>query len=100
VLVIISLCLVYARLRLKHQSEARFRTQAAALADALDRVKTLRGLLPICAWCKNIRDDNGYWTQVESYLKRNSDAEFTHCICPACVDKVMPQQQEAAAPRA
>lgn len=83
-LVVISLALVFARLRLKHQSETRLRAQAATLAEALDRVKTLRGLLPICAWCKKIRDDNGYWTQVESYVKKNSDAEFTHCICPAC----------------
>lgn len=66
VLGLISLALVYARLRLQQQ------------------VKTLRGLLPICAWCKKIRDDNGAWSQLESYLARKSDAEFTHCICPAC----------------
>lgn len=86
VLVIISLALLYARYRLKHESEARFRAQAEVLSDALDRVKTLRGMLPICAWCKKVRDDQGYWTQVESYISRHSEAEFTHGICPACAD--------------
>jgi hypothetical protein len=86
VLVIISLALLYARFRLKRESEARFRAQAEVLSDALDRVKTLRGMLPICAWCKKIRDDQGYWTQVEAYISRHSEAEFTHGICPACTD--------------
>lgn len=85
-LVAVSLGLLYARYRLKQQSEARLRTQAEALADALSRVKTLRGLLPICAWCKKIRDDNGYWTQVEAYVASHSQAEFTHGICPSCSD--------------
>ena len=87
VLVLISLALLYARFRLKQQSEARLRTQATELAEALDRVQTLRGLLPICAWCKNVRDDDGYWTQVEAYVARHSKAEFTHCICPSCYDR-------------
>ena len=43
-------------------------------------------MLPICAWCKKIRDDQGYWTQVEAYVARHSKAEFTHCICPSCRD--------------
>lgn len=85
VLVAVSLALLYARYRLKQQSEQRFRAQAEALAEALDRVQTLKGLLPICAWCKKIRDDNGYWTQVEAYVARHSAVEFTHSICPACV---------------
>lgn len=57
------------------------------LAHALEHVKTLRGLLPICAWCKRIRDDQGYWKQVEAYLHSNTDADFTHGICPECMDK-------------
>ena len=64
------------------------RTQAEALAHALDRVRTQKGLLPICAWCKKIRDDNGYWTQVEAYIASHSQAEFTHSICPSCFDTV------------
>lgn len=58
------------------------------LQDALAKVKTLSGLLPICASCKKIRDDQGYWHQVETYIKNHSDAEFTHGICPDCMNKL------------
>jgi tetratricopeptide (TPR) repeat protein len=88
-LVAISLGLLYARFRIKNQSEASLRAQAQILAEALERVQTLRGLLPICAWCKKIRDDKGYWTQVESYITSHSSAEFTHCICPSCYTKTV-----------
>jgi len=54
------------------------------LQDALSNIKTLQGLLPICASCKKIRDDQGYWTQIETYIKERSQATFTHGICPAC----------------
>jgi len=90
-LVLLSLALLYGRFRLKHQSEARFRAQAEALSDALDRVHALKGLLPICASCKNIRDDNGYWTQVEAYVESHSAAEFTHSICPSCAERLYPE---------
>lgn len=86
-LVLVSLALLYARFRLKQQSEARLRAQAEELATALARVQALKGLLPICAWCKKVRDDDGYWTQVEAYVARHSKAEFTHCICPSCYDR-------------
>jgi tetratricopeptide (TPR) repeat protein len=99
VLVLVSLGLLYARYRLKRQSEARLLAQAEALADALARVQTLRGLLPICAWCKKIRDDNGYWTQVEAYVSSHSQAEFTHSICPSCSDEVRVEELETAAAR-
>jgi len=61
------------------------------LKEALEKIKTLRGLLPICAGCKNIRTDNGYWIQVESYLASHSDLNFTHSICPDCVKKLYPE---------
>ncbi len=97
-LVIVSLALLYGRFRLKHQSEARFRAQAQDLSQALDRVHALKGLLPICAWCKKIRDDRGYWTQVEAYVASHSEAEFTHCICPSCVDTTLhPDQLDSPA---
>jgi PAS domain S-box-containing protein len=54
------------------------------LQESLERVKTLHGLLPICAWCKKIRDDAGYWNSVEEYVEAHSHAEFTHGICPEC----------------
>ena len=58
------------------------------LQEALAKVKTLKGLLPICAWCKKIRDDRGYWQQIEAYISDHSEADFSHGICPACVQKV------------
>jgi Na+/melibiose symporter-like transporter len=60
------------------------------LKDALHKVKTLGGLLPICASCKKIRDDNGYWNQIESYIKTHSEAEFSHGICPDCAKRLYP----------
>jgi len=60
------------------------------LQEALENIKTLSGLLPICANCKDIRTDDGYWIQVESYLKSHSDLNFTHSICPDCVNKLYP----------
>jgi two-component system cell cycle sensor histidine kinase/response regulator CckA len=63
------------------------------LTAALARVKTLGGLLPICSSCKKIRDDQGYWQQVETYVKKHSDAEFTHGLCPDCATKLYPEYQ-------
>jgi len=54
------------------------------LEDALGRVKTLTGLLPMCSWCKKVRDDQGYWKAVEAYIHEYSNAEVTHGICPEC----------------
>jgi hypothetical protein len=64
------------------------------LHDALANVKSLSGLLPICASCKKIRDDKGYWSQVESYIQKHSDATFTHGICPDCIKKLYPALAE------
>ena len=61
------------------------------LQHALSEVKTLSGLLPICANCKKIRDDSGYWTQVEKYIQENSQAEFSHSICPDCIKVLYPE---------
>ncbi len=61
------------------------------LQESLAKVKLLRGLLPICASCKKIRDDKGYWNQVETYLIEHSEATFTHGICPECVKKLYPE---------
>ena len=59
------------------------------LEDALSKVKVLSGLLPICAHCKKIRDDKGYWSGVESYIAHHSDAKFTHGYCPECFEREM-----------
>jgi phosphoserine phosphatase RsbU/P len=61
------------------------------LRQALAQITTLRGILPICAHCKKIRDDQGYWSQVETYISRHSDAQFSHSICPACMTLLYPE---------
>ncbi len=61
------------------------------LQAALEDVKTLSGFLPICANCKKIRDDSGYWQQVESYIRDHSEAQFSHSICPDCAHELYPQ---------
>jgi PAS domain S-box-containing protein len=71
------------RIRAEQEREALLRQLQATLAQ----VKTLRGLLPICACCKKIRDDQGYWTTVDVYVREHSQAEFTHGICPECAVK-------------
>lgn len=59
------------------------------LEAALKKVKRLQGLLPMCAHCKRVRDDDNYWTQVEAYATEHSEAQFTHGICPECTDELM-----------
>ena len=61
------------------------------LQKALTEVKTLSGLLPICSWCNKIRDDEGYWQKIDSYLKSHSDLDFTHAICNDCAEKEYPE---------
>lgn len=81
---------------IKIENEERKRAQMekdhliVELNHALSKVRTLGGLLPICSSCKKIRDDQGYWNQIESYIKTHSDTEFTHSICPDCIKKLYP----------
>jgi GAF domain-containing protein len=79
--------------RRKRMGEALVR-ERDKLIQALAQVKTLRGLLPICASCKKIRDDQGYWKQIESYIQDHSNAEFSHGICPDCAMKLYPEIYE------
>ena len=74
------------RKRLEEEREKLVRD----LQDALARIKTLKGFIPICASCKNIRNDSGYWERIESYFKEFSDVEFSHSICPSCAKKLYP----------
>jgi sigma-B regulation protein RsbU (phosphoserine phosphatase) len=64
------------------------------LQDALAHVKQLHGLLPICAYCKKIRDDKNYWHQVEIYVSQNADVRFSHGVCPECLEKVTKDLEE------
>jgi hypothetical protein len=71
----------------RRKAETEREKLIAELQTALSNLKTLRGMLPICSYCKKIRDDRGYWNQVENYIKQHSEAEFTHGICPECIQK-------------
>jgi len=73
----------------------KLQNTVANLEKALAEVKTLRGILPICSFCKKIRDDDGYWNQVEIYVKERSNADFSHSICPDCLQKHYPEEYDA-----
>ncbi len=80
-------------LKLKHEMDSRkareqeLRKRTEELEQALREVKVLRGFIPICASCKKIRNDQGYWQLVEAYIREHSEAEFSHGICPDCIKK-------------
>lgn len=69
------------------QERERFITE---LQESIGKVRTLSGLLPICSSCKKIRDDKGYWNQIERYITQHSMAEFTHGLCPECIKNLYP----------
>jgi phosphoserine phosphatase RsbU/P len=69
--------------------QQRLSNRVIELEQALARVRRLQGLLPICAYCKRIRDDQNYWNQVETYLAEHSDVQFSHGICPSCYQRVL-----------
>lgn len=72
------------------EMQDRLTTKVQELQQAFDEIKTLQGILPICSFCKKIRDDKGYWNQVEAYFSRHSGAQFSHSICPECAEKYYP----------
>ena len=69
------------------------------ITDTLAEVKTLSGLIPICAWCKSVRNDHGYWQTVEQYVHSHSDASFSHSICPSCQEKFKDEIARGRLPR-
>ncbi len=71
----------------KADMEKQLKEKVIELQEALDNNKTLKGLIPICAKCKNIRDDKGYWNKLESYIQNHSEALFSHSMCPNCMDE-------------
>lgn len=75
----------------RKQAEKERESLILELQGALAKIKTLNGLLPICAACKKIRDDQGYWKRIETYIEAHSEAEFTHSICPECEKKLYPE---------
>jgi len=74
----------------KHRMEAEREQLVHELQDALAKVKQLSGMLPICSFCKKIRDDQGYWSQVETYVAEKSEARFSHGLCPDCAGQLYP----------
>lgn len=64
------------------------------LGKALSEIKTLNGIIPICSHCKKIRDDKGYWNQIEKYISEHSDAQFSHGICDKCVEKYYSEEED------
>jgi len=75
----------------RKQAEVALKQERDNLQVALAKVKTLSGLLPICAHCKKIRDDKGYWNQIEAYIRDHSEADFSHSICPECAKNFYPE---------
>jgi cytochrome c553 len=82
----------FQRTQLSERLAAQARAEALAaneqlveeLREALANVKALSGMLPICAWCHKVRNDEGYWEQIEAYISARSEAEFSHALCPDC----------------
>lgn len=72
----------------------RLESQHEAMKHALEEIKTLKGILPICMYCKKIRDDSGYWSQLESYIRERSDADFSHGICPECMKERLAELEQ------
>ena len=87
---IFAIGIIYRDISKRKQMEAQKEQLIADLQYALDKVKTLSGMLPICSSCKKIRDDKGYWSQIEAYIVEHSEAEFSHGICPECAKKLYP----------
>jgi ligand-binding sensor domain-containing protein len=88
-LVSMALALVAVPLLRVRQLRRRARELDKRVLEAIGELKVLSGLLPICAWCKKIRDDRGYWSKIEAYLSARTDAEFTHGICPECTKRML-----------
>jgi len=85
----------YIELSARVKSALKLERQRRKLQEALDHVKTLQGLLPICSYCKKIRTDDNYWQEIESYIISHSDALFSHSICPDCYTKhIIPELEE------
>ena len=85
-----ALCSIVHDISKRKEAEQEREKLIAQLQKALSEVKTLQGFLPICASCKKIRDDKGYWNQIESYIQSHSDAKFSHGLCPECAKKLYP----------
>ena len=87
---VLAVLVAYGRYAVVNRHRLTFEREKARI-----EANTLRGLIPICAWCKKVRDDEGYWESVESYVTQRSTAEFTHGICPACMSKQLVERDDS-----
>ncbi len=79
----------------KAKMESERKELTKKLQEALDEIKTLKGIIPICAACKKIRNDVGFWQSVEQYVEQFTDAQFSHGICPECLNRLYPEYNDA-----
>lgn len=77
------------------QAEAKREQAIIKLEKALSEIRTLRGILPLCSFCKKVRDDQGYWEQVDIYLLKHSEAGISHSVCPECMKRHYPEEYDA-----
>lgn len=75
---------------IEHALRTELEQKVKELEAALEEIKTLKGIIPICSSCKKIRDDEGYWQRIETYISKHSEADFSHGICPNCAKKLYP----------
>jgi hypothetical protein len=82
---------------LAHQvvSQMELRRVSSRLAQALEKIDLIEGLIPICSYCKAIRNDAGYWSSVEAFIKQHADVAFTHGVCESCIEKHFPEVAQA-----
>ena len=92
--VIISTAYAYKSLKAHRKTESEKDKLIEDLTKALNEIKRLRGILPLCSFCKKVRNDSGYWEQVDVYIDKNSGADISHSICPECAKKEYPQEFE------
>lgn len=83
-------CRLHAQKRIIQGQLDRISKQHAALQQQLEEIKVLRGMIPICASCKSVRNDTGFWEAIESYVQTHSEAAFSHSLCPDCVERLYP----------
>ena len=86
---------VFSEITDRKEAEKEQETLIQRLHQALSQVKTLRGLLPICASCNKIKDDKGSWKKIEIYIRKHTNAKFSHSICPECAKKLYPEIYES-----
>jgi PAS domain S-box-containing protein len=82
---------IFRDITVRRKAEEERERLISELQEALIKIRTLKELIPVCAWCRNVRDDKGYWDQLENYIKEHAGVRFTHGICPECVKKIDPE---------